>query len=284
LSDPYRLQTPENVAVSYDLAGVGSRFLAAVVDTLLQTVLILLIYLAEFVAGGWIVASGALRDLGQGEPTAGVVWLIALFLLASFVLLWGYYIAFELLWNGQTPGKRLFRLRVLRDSGYPIGFLDSLIRNLVRVIDFLPLFYGIGVLTMLIDARSRRLGDLAAGTIVVKERRGLRATELLLDTPPPADALAAEEVPNLDRLSGRDYSLLREYLLRREGLAADARAALARELSQALARRLDTAPPEDAPAADAFLARVAAAYRARHEARRGTYPASPPPGAGRGSR
>jgi len=170
-------------------------------------------------------------------------------------------------WNGQTPGKRLMRLRVLRDSGYPIGPIDTLIRNLVRLVDFLPMAYGLGVTVMLVDKRSRRLGDLAAGTIVVKERRALRATDLL-----PAESFAvepisaepAEAVTHVDRLTPADYSLLREYLLRRERLAPAPRTALARELAGALAARLDAAPPSDGVTADAFLMAVAAAYRARH--------------------
>ena len=262
MAENFQLQTPENVAVRYDLAGVGSRFIAAAIDTAVQFLLILLVAFAIGVAGGVGMGAGALRDLEEGPGGGPAIWLVAVFLLALFLLLWGYYVAFEMLWNGQTPGKRLTRLRVLRDTGYPIGFLDSLIRNLVRVVDFLPFAYGVGVLVMLVDARSRRLGDLAAGTMVVKERRGLRAADLVGEALPPLEG-APPEVANVERLGAADYSLVREYLLRREGLAAEVRAALALELGMTVARRLDAAAPEHGEAADAFLADVAAAYRAR---------------------
>ncbi len=273
MSAVYRLHTPENVAVSYNLAGIGSRFLAAAIDTLIQSVLLVLVYLAAGVALGLAVHQGALPDLANASAASAGIWLVAALLVIAFLVLWGYYVAFELLWNGQTPGKRLAHLRVLRDNGYPIGVLESLVRNLVRVVDFLPAAYGIGVATMLIDPRSRRLGDLAAGTIVVKERGALRAADLRSEAAPWPDE-PASLVPNIARLTAADYSLLREYLLRREGLAAPARAALARELAAALARRLDTPAPADAAAAEAFLADAAAAYRA-HQGVAAPQPAAP---------
>src|SRR4051794_8395169 len=268
MAESYLVQTPENVAVSYDLAGIGSRFLAAATDSIIQIVLIILVAFAMAVAGGIGASSSTLRELtGSGTDRFGV-WLIALFLVAIFLLLWGYYAAFEMAWNGQTPGKRLTRLRVLRENGYPIGPIDALIRNLVRLVDFLPMAYGLGVVVMLVDKRSRRLGDLAAGTIVVKERRALRAADLLAPEPPlePGPEEPHLEVPNADRLTAADYSLLREYLLRREQLAPAPRAALARELAEAMASRLDAPVPEDGLAADEFVQDVAAAYRVRHRA------------------
>jgi uncharacterized RDD family membrane protein YckC len=268
MASGYTVQTPENVAVSYELAGIGSRFMAAAADSIIQLVLIILVLLAIGVAGGLALSSRTLRDLTAAEPDRFGVWLVALFLVAIFLLLWGYYAAFEMAWNGQTPGKRLTRLRVLRESGYPIGPIDALIRNLVRLIDFLPMAYGLGVVVMLVDQRSRRLGDLAAGTVVVKERRARRATDLL--APEPLLAASGREelalpLPNLERLTAADYSLLREYGLRRERLAPVPRAALARELAQAMTRRLDAPPPADESEADDFLMAVAAAYRARHQ-------------------
>jgi uncharacterized RDD family membrane protein YckC len=268
MAESYIVQTPENVAVSYDLAGIGSRFLAAATDSIIQIVLIVLVSLAIAVAGGMGMSSRTLRDLTGGGSDRFGVWLVALFLFAIFLLLWGYYAAFEMAWNGQTPGKRLTRLRVLRENGYPIGPIDALIRNLVRLVDFLPMAYGLGVVVMLVDKRSRRLGDLAAGTIVVKERRALRAADLL--APEPLPELGPDEpeaeVPNAHRLTAAEYSVLREYLLRREHLAPTPRGALARELAETMATRLDAPVPENGEDADEFLQRLAAAYRARHRA------------------
>ena len=101
---------------------------------------------------------------------AGEKWLIAAIVLVVFLLRWGYYTVFEAFWNGQTPGKKLCKLRVIRDSGRQITFFESLTRNLIRVVDSLPGFYAIGIVTMLCNRRSKRLGDFAAGTLVVHER------------------------------------------------------------------------------------------------------------------
>src|SRR5262249_38092060 len=144
MSDPFRLDTPEAVSVHYALAGAGSRFPAAAGDTLIQPLLLILIVIATSAPGSSALMPGARRRLGDSPATSPAIWLVALFLIATFLLLWGYYVAFELLWNGQSPGKRLFRLRVLRENGYPIGFVESLVRNLVRLLDFLPFYYGIG--------------------------------------------------------------------------------------------------------------------------------------------
>ncbi len=229
--------------------------------------MIILILLAVSAAGGVALASGALRDMGGLGASRVGIWLVALLLLVNFLLLWGYYVAFELLWDGQTPGKRAIGLRVLRDSGHPLGFLDSLIRNLLRLVDFLPLYYGIGVLTMLIDARWRRLGDLAAGTIVVKERSDLRATDLLAGDYAAPDDAAGPAVLGAERLTDREYALLREYLLRRAGLGDGPRAALAGELVAMVAARLKLEAPSEPAEAEALLKRVAATYRAYHAAR-----------------
>src|SRR5215212_8679954 len=166
MDDRYTIATPENIEFAYDIAGIGSRFLAAMIDTLLigvaETIIILIVGLTSS-AIGLRTADSLLAALGG---------------LLSFTILWGYYIAFELLWNGQSPGKRAIGLRVVREGGRPITFVGSAIRNLIRIVDFLPAFYGIGVIVMFVDRRARRLGDLAGGTLVVKERRAVTLESL----------------------------------------------------------------------------------------------------------
>ncbi|GIV94214.1 MAG: hypothetical protein KatS3mg056_2923 [Chloroflexus sp.] len=95
--------------------------------------------------------------------------ILALLAILAFVVNWGYFVFFEWIWNGQTPGKRLLRLRVLREGGRPVDIGAIVVRNLMRAIDFLPLLYGIGLVTMFVDRYHRRLGDLTAGTVVVHE-------------------------------------------------------------------------------------------------------------------
>ncbi len=162
LNENISIDTPENVAFGYAVAGIGSRFLAALADT---AILILLI------AGVWIALLIISLSLPQGlaNPSASSLFLI-LGSVLSFLVFWGYYIFFELAWNGQTPGKRWVGLRVVRQDGAPVTLVEAIIRNLVRIIDFLPTFYGIGLLVIFFNAQARRLGDLAAGTLVIYDR------------------------------------------------------------------------------------------------------------------
>jgi len=115
---------------------------------------------------------------------------VAVYVLVTFAIFWGYYIVFEMAWNGQTPGKRWIGLRVIKVNGYPISLVDSTIRNLVRVVDFLPAYYGLGVIAMFANAQARRLGDFAAGTVVVKERK-----EVTLESLRPPAAVSAPPAP-----------------------------------------------------------------------------------------
>src|SRR5688500_8083340 len=164
------IHTPENVAFGYQVAGIGSRFLAAMVDTSI-ILLLQFVVLATFIA--ILSASGGDISVNQLAP-----WIIAVLGLIAFLFFWGYYIFFEMLWNGQSPGKRWVGLRVIRADGTPITLSESLIRNLARLVDFLPAAYGVGIVTMFIDKQSRRLGDLAAGTLVVQDHASLSIQDL----------------------------------------------------------------------------------------------------------
>lgn len=148
--------------LTYELAGIGSRALAAVVD--------LLIIVAAFIA--ILLATGALANFAGGDVA------IIFVLTAVNVLFWGYYIFFETVWQGQSPGKRQMGLRVVTMSGTTVTFMDCLVRNIVRLVDFLPSFYGIGIVVMFISPLSQRLGDFAAGTIVIREKTSVSLLEL----------------------------------------------------------------------------------------------------------
>jgi uncharacterized RDD family membrane protein YckC len=155
------VETPELVMLTYSIAGVGSRVLAGLTDLLICIVaLILLVVVIGMVAGSVAV----LRfDLGAS-------WGIALLIIAQFTIFWGYYVLFEGLMDGQTPGKRIHHLRVVREGGYSVTFGVSAVRNLIRMLDMQPgVFYLIGFTSLLFTKRGRRLGDLVAGTIVVRE-------------------------------------------------------------------------------------------------------------------
>ncbi|NEP84537.1 MAG: RDD family protein, partial [Okeania sp. SIO3B3] len=163
------IDTPENVAFGYEVAGIGSRFIAALVDTIFIIILQIIVNVAVAFLGRLIFD---LLDIPLDSATIDTIlaWLLAGFGLLAFVLFWGYYIGFELFWNGQSPGKWMMGLRVLRTDGSPISLAEALIRNLVRLVDFMPAFYGVGVVTMFINAQARRMGDLAANTLVVYDQ------------------------------------------------------------------------------------------------------------------
>ena len=251
MDDRYTIDTPENIEFAYEIAGIGSRFLAAIVDTLLigiaEVVIVLLISLI-------------LASTERFADTAGSLLLAAGTLLA-FIVLWGYYIAFELLWNGQSPGKRLIGLRVVREGGLPVTFVGSAIRNLIRIADFLPAFYGIGVVVMFIDRRARRLGDLAGGTLVVKERRGITLDSLTAPgaapLPGPHDP-GTPAIPNIDLVSDQEYTLVQEFLRRRSELGREPRARLGTQLAAGLQARLSLPAIGDP---EQFLQEVVRSYQ-----------------------
>lgn len=210
--------TPENVVFGYEIAGIGSRFLAAVVDTVLIVLLQVIANLTLILVLAASVGDGSLSAL---EEIGGISLLGAVMGLAAFALLWGYYIFFEMLWNGQSPGKRWAGLRVIQRDGKPIDLFAALIRNLVRIIDFLPLYYGVGVLTMFADEKSRRLGDFAAGTLVVFDRGTVTLDVLEKEHARRygATGVSSQEIDlPLERLDATHLALARRFLGRRQEL------------------------------------------------------------------
>jgi uncharacterized RDD family membrane protein YckC len=229
------IQTPENVAFGYQVAGIGSRFLATLVDTLLIVILqivvimVLLLVLSAF-------------DL-LGETIAA--WVFAALGIVGFLFFWGYYIFFEMLWNGQTPGKRWVGLRVIRADGTPITLSESFIRNLTRLVDFLPAAYGLGIISMFLDKQSRRLGDLAAGTLVVHDRAPISIQSLAARRTANLTIQGHKLVPldgfPLERLTNDDLALIEDFLLRREQLTH--REMLANQILNTLHTHLGLAAP-----------------------------------------
>ncbi len=163
------VRTAEAVAVRFELAGLGSRFLALAADLALQLLVVLAIVVVMIVYG--VIAVDRSVAPGGSVPAAkfGGALFIALTTIASFVLFFGYFIIFELVWNGQSPGKRLLGLRVIRDGGFPVDAGASVIRNLVRIVEASLGFYVISAVVTLLSPENKRLGDFAAGTIVVRD-------------------------------------------------------------------------------------------------------------------
>ncbi len=230
-----RVRTPENVEFAFRLAGLGSRIAAAAIDYLLVALL------AGILAGAFffLAALAGIAVPGLGAfVSAGA---IALLLVGLFLVLFGYFLFFELIWNGQTPGKRALGLRVVKDLGQGIGFAESLVRNLVRVADLLPGLYGVGGAAVLLSAKNKRLGDHAAGTIVIAvddprapatlPERFERHNSLR------EDATLAARVRR--ETTAEDAELLRDFWQRRESLEVGARLALAARLASHLKKKLE---------------------------------------------
>lgn len=155
--------TPERVSFGFQIAGLGTRAIAQILDLLIVAVI-------EVAVVFFAIAAGA------GTSSATVLWLLIIVL--SFVNVFGYFWVSEALWSGQTLGKKAFRLRAVGDRGEPLTFMQAGIRNIVRIIDFLPYGYGVGMIVLFANGRGKRLGDLAAGTLVVKDSDNVRIWEL----------------------------------------------------------------------------------------------------------
>jgi uncharacterized RDD family membrane protein YckC len=237
VQETLRIATPEGVSLELPLAGVGSRFVALLVDTLLQSLafIALLIVLSIADAGGF---------------TADAVVSVA-----AFALVFVYPVAFELGAGGRTPGKRWSSLRVVCEDGSPITFRASALRNLVRLVDALPGTYLVGAISVFVSRSNQRLGDLAAGTIVVREPRVPKnAPQHYV----PAEAPRSEDLPAWDVSGLRDAELaaLRRFLERRYDLDPVPRTLLARDLADRLRPRVGGVGAEIEP--ERFLELIAA--------------------------
>lgn len=254
------IETPEQVELSYELAGLGSRFAAGVIDSILVVlVVIILVVGLVFLAGLSLSSFADFFDVeGEGGPPQFkfrvLSWTTALFVLAVFAVYWGYFFFFEVVTNGRTPGKKELGLRVIRDGGYPITVTAAAVRNLMRAVDALPWpFYAVAGVTILFSSRSKRLGDYAAGTVVIKER----VPDYTAKTDKRKRSRAQPEQPGLaerydPRLSAKEAAIVRSFLLRRSELNKEARERLAREIAQPLMERMGV--QEDDP--EAFLLRL----------------------------
>lgn len=259
--DRNAIVTPEAVSVSLDIAELGSRLGAAAIDGLIQVGLYMVFFIVLGVAGGLGLISAAV------DVSSVVVIAVTL------AIFWGYFPFFEEVWGGRTPGKRALGLRVIQTEGQPVGLGAVLLRNLLRPIDLI----AVGPLLILFTTRHQRLGDLAAGTLVVRQAK-LRT--------PGAEAFAYPPnpyMPPLDTagLSQEEYGLIRSFLERRWQMDPGARAALGAQLA-GLARAKVAGTPAHDWGDEALLESVMAAIRQRYQPPAwGPYPpgyAPPPPG------
>lgn len=210
LDDRLTIDTPEGVSIEMTLAGLGSRLGAAAIDLSIQGALLLVASLALTLAGSRL--SG---DLGV------FLWGIGTLVITAIVL--GYYIVFEALNGGRTPGKAAFGLRVASVDGTPLRLGAVTLRTLLRLIDFLPVAYAVGAISILVSPRNQRLGDLAAGTVVMRERTAL-------PTVAPAPPVEVEGW-DVSSLGEEEMALIRRFVARRRELTPEARTRLAEHLA-----------------------------------------------------
>jgi uncharacterized RDD family membrane protein YckC len=210
------VRTGEAVAIRYELAGLGSRFLAVVIDGVAQIAIVLVVLIAIG------VADAAVQRVIP-HPANVEAWLLAALAAFLFAVFAGWFIIFETWWGGRTPGKRVMGLRVVRDGGFPVDLGAAVIRNVVRLVEMALGFYALSAISALLSKENKRLGDYAAGTLVVRDR---------VEALPDLDAYLSRPVHGATGLAEHDRVLIERFLARRAALEPQARVQLATAIAQ----------------------------------------------------
>jgi uncharacterized RDD family membrane protein YckC len=209
------IDTPEQINLEYELAGPGSRFMALVYDLIIQMAFVIVIVIVLGVAG---ITTLPFRGAGS--------WMLALTVLLMFAVQWGYFAIFEILWKGQTPGKRKAGIRVLNETGRAVSVYEAVARNLLRVVDALPGPYAVGAIVMFLSPQSKRIGDYVAGTVVIHDR-GAEDDAIFFNT---RGDEAADDI-NYAVLTTGDLQVMETFLQRRLELPSEVRRKTAEKLA-----------------------------------------------------
>jgi len=222
-----RVRTPESIAFTYELAGLGSRFLAVAIDMTVQTLVMAGIIWGLLYAGTHIGAAAAREasKVTKFEQNLAIAFIVAI----VFIVYFGYFIVFETFWNGQTPGKKIMGLRVVREGGYPADFASIAIRNVIRVGEAVAGLYAISAVVALLSPENKRLGDMAAGTLVVRDAPAAKLAEILEEPPESARPIM---------LSAQERSLIDLFVARRQGMAPGNRAVMAARIAERVRPRV----------------------------------------------
>src|SRR5947209_6559465 len=221
--------------------------MAIFADTISQIV----VYLVLVILDETTLAGALFSRIGSYR-----VWVRAVIIIAYFCVFWGYFAAFEAFWKGQTPGKRWAGIRVIKDTGRPIDAFEAIARNFLRVVDFFPGFYGIGIVTMLLNSKNRRLGDFVAGTLVVHERTA-KESDLFFNTSLKAEAVLYQAT----RLSVQEVELIETFLARRLDIPAEVRKQSAVRIAEMIGGKLGIGPESRPPDNENFLELVVQEFR-----------------------
>jgi uncharacterized RDD family membrane protein YckC len=241
------IETPEQVHLEFQIAGIGSRFIAFLIDSIIQLVC--------FIVLGMGLAYG-MPSIGAAFSSIGEKWALAIAILLFFSLYWGYFAFFESIWKGQTPGKRTVGIRVMKDTGRAIVPSEAISRNLLRSIDQLPGVYVIGLISMAISPEHRRVGDYVAGTLVVHEKSAAPIDLELQDLSSSSSTIAMSTAG----LTVSDLELIETFLHRRLSFEDSIRRSTAMSIAGYVQRKLQE--PRDPHASDEeYLQLVAKAIR-----------------------
>lgn len=250
----FQLQTPESVELEFTLAGIGNRALALLID---YVVLLISLFLFWVIYGFF---SFQIIDILEQYVAGDAVemWLIAIASLISFFLYVGYFVIFETLGMGQTPGKYFTKIRVIQDNGRRAGLGQAIIRSLLRPVDD-TLFIGVFMITF--GKREKRIGDWVAGTIVIQAEQAIAPTTFSIS--PPAEQLAQElhQVKQITELLPDEFATLREYLQRRHSLNPKARQRLSQQLTERIQSIIHLEQIPNQASSDTFLEAVYLAYQ-----------------------
>ncbi|MBC7931286.1 MAG: RDD family protein [Rubrivivax sp.] len=260
------IETPERVPLHFALASIGNRFLACAFDHFLQILFIVIVLLAVLWGVGFADAGRFVKDAPK--------WVLALLIVAVFLIQAGYFALFEWAWNGQTPGKRWLRLRVIREDGRPVTFWEAAARNLVRTFDMMPAvvvpFYSVGLVSVFISSRDQRIGDLVAGTVVVREREAQAPSFDEVFSAPTSDAALRRSfkpvpfVASVGALTEGEIEVVEAFLRRRWDLDDSPRQWMAWRVATPVLHKLR---PQFDPAQftyEGFLEELLHRYRAAH--------------------
>jgi uncharacterized RDD family membrane protein YckC len=257
------IETPERVPLHFALASIGNRFLACATDHALQFSLILLVSLAFYFLMDYASLGGLFKDAPK--------WVYAVLVILTFLIFTSYFIFFEWLWNGQTPGKRWLKLRVIREDGRPITFWEAMVRNLLRIFDMMPWpFYSIGLICVFINSNDQRVGDMVAGTVVVREREAEAPSFNQVFASPVSDAALRRSykplpfTADLASLTEKEIEVVETFLRRRWDLPDTPRQWMAWRVALPVMYKLRPVYDAQAFSYEAFLEELLHRYRAQH--------------------
>lgn len=222
------VRTPESIAFSYELAGLGSRFLALAIDVILQFAI-----LAGIIWGLYLIGSHAPKTPHTHLDQLSQSLAVAFIAITLFIVFFGYFIAFEAFWNGQTPGKKILGIRVVRDGGYPIDLAASFLRNLIRVGELALACYALSAVVSLLSPENKRLGDMAAGTIVVRDAKAQTLAAIRKQADDAQEHRTA-------MLSDEEHALVARFAARRKDLAPQYRRVLAGQIADRVRSRVSS--------------------------------------------